>query len=459
VTAKAPWLRMITNVKLANFRAFQDEISVRMRPVTVLIGRNSAGKSSLIKFLLMLRQTLESQSDSFFSTDGEHTRLGNWLDLRNSQTRSSGSRDDYCRFNIAIETDDLPAPEVQAMWKAMSRGSIVSTEPDRLKINVEVPRQPIKAKVRYAQFSVVGAVHYGSRFKYGRHSVEGRIDKELIFKKRADNLARVGFLRFAERSDSLNRIMEGVVAERFLDGLRQEFLVPRHLSPIREESEQAVQTGSPPPRDVGHRGEFAMPHLAKILTDDTQEERADFIIGHAAAVARLDRVTFSRRFSALVTNIKARNVDTQAVCSLSDFGFGVSQCMPIFIQGAMHYPGQLLVVEQPEAQLHPTAQLEMGSFFGDLWKNRKVPSLIETHSANILLRLRKLVSKGELKAEDVSVAFFTLDRITGKQRSAHTAVTVKNLDVNADGSFEKGLPIEFFGADIEEALDFGQESE
>lgn len=42
------------------------------------------------------------------------------------------------------------------------------------------------------------------------------------------------------------------------------------------------------------------------------------------------------------------------------------------------------------------------------WQERKVPSLIETHSANILLRLRKLVSKGDLKADDISVAFLRL---------------------------------------------------
>jgi hypothetical protein len=36
------------------------------------------------------------------------------------------------------------------------------------------------------------------------------------------------------------------------------------------------------------------------------------------------------------------------------------------------------------------------------------------------------------------------------------AVVVKNLDINPDGSLEKGLPMEFFGADILEALDFGE---
>src|SRR5208282_5844631 len=48
-------------------------------------------------------------------------------------------------------------------------------------------------------------------FRYGRHTVDGRIEGESIFKKRADNLAKVGFLRFAERTDSLNKLIEGVL--------------------------------------------------------------------------------------------------------------------------------------------------------------------------------------------------------------------------------------------------------
>ena len=54
---------MITNITLSNFRGFEEEVSVRIRPITILIGRNSSGKSSLIKFLQMLRQTLELQRD------------------------------------------------------------------------------------------------------------------------------------------------------------------------------------------------------------------------------------------------------------------------------------------------------------------------------------------------------------------------------------------------------------
>lgn len=446
---------MITNIRLKNFRAFQREVSVRLRPITVLIGRNSAGKSSLIKFLLMLRQTLESKGDSFFTTDGQHVQFGTWEDLRNTQTKARVSQDNACHFGITVETGDLPPPAIRAMWEATARGGVVTTSADQLKISIDLPYKPVQEETEKAEFDITGTVRYGTRIKHGDHAVEGRLDGKTIFKKSARNLSRVGFLRFAERTDSLDELLEGVAAERFLDSLRQEFLRPRHLSPIREESQNAVQTGSPPPLDVGHRGEYAMPHLARIITNSEDTVRASFIEKHAAAVAKVDSVNFSRRVAALVTHIEARNTETQAVCSLADFGFGVSQCLPIFIQAALHDPGQLLIVEQPEAQLHPTAQLEMGGFFAELWNERKVPSLIETHSANIILRLRKLIARGELKAEDVSVAFFTLENVADSTHGVHSAVVVKNIDIRADGSLDKGLPMEFFGADVLEALEIG----
>jgi len=93
------------------------------------------------------------------------------------------------------------------------------------------------------------------------------------------------------------------------------------------------------------------------------------------------------------------------------------------------------------------------------------------------LRLRKLISQGHLSVSDVSVAFFKIgkgsrparqfldDRLEeyglGLERSGRfPAVVVKNLAINPDGSLgskDEGLPLEFFGADIREALDFGKE--
>lgn len=437
---------MITNISLRNFRGFESEISVRVRPITVLIGRNSSGKSSLMKFLQMLRQTLESQSDEFFVTDGKYVQLGNWTSLKNSRCQER-----YFQFSIDVETSDIPALDVRQLWKSASHEGIVRETIEGYQILLDVGKGPVTRVSPVALFNVSGKVQYTKRFKSGRHGVTGISAGVGIFKKEANNLENTGFLRFSRRTDSLNDLIESVAAEQFLDRLRYEFTSIRHLSPIREESLRTIQTGNPPPRDVGERGEYAIPHLVRIFGDDTQKDKADFIARFASLVAEVDEISVRSQIASMATQVKARNKRTQALNYLADFGFGVSQCLPIFVQGVMHDPHQLLLVEQPEAQLHPTAQLNIGSFFAELWKERQVPTIIETHSANVLLRLRRLVNEEIVKPDEITVAYFTTEeRVRGGP-----VVAVKNLDIHADGSLEEGLPMEFFGADVIEAIEMG----
>jgi predicted ATP-dependent endonuclease of OLD family len=416
-----------------------------MRPITILIGRNSSGKSSLIKFLQMLRQTLESQRDEFFVTDGRYVQLGNWTNLKNSHC----SRRIF-EFSVNMKTSDIPAAEIQQLWKNASDRGVITEAGDQVRLSLDFAKSPVARISPVAEFNIRGRVRYAKQFKFGRHEVTGLIEGAEIFKKRTQNLENTGFLRFSRRTDSLNDLIESVAGEQFLDRLRYEFTSIRHLSPVREESLQTVQAGNPPPRDVGDRGEYAIPHLVRIFSDESQQDKASFIARFASLVAEVDEISFRSQIASLSTQVKARNKTTQAVSYLADFGFGVSQCLPLFIQGIMHDPYQLLLVEQPEAQLHPTAQLELGSFFAALWSERKVPTLIETHSANVLLRLRRLVKEEQIKPDEITVAYFTVE-----ERSGRSVVSVKNLDIQADGSLEKGLPMEFFGADVIESIEMG----
>ncbi len=179
-----------------------------------------------------------------------------------------------------------------------------------------------------------------------------------------------------------------------------------------------------------------------------KHDRYDFILPHIRSVAAIDSIKF-RTSSGYLSRALAKNQTTGAEVLIADFGFGVSQCLPIFVQGAVMAPYTSLMVEQPEAQLHPTAQLELGSFFADLWNKRKVGFIIETHSDNILLRLRRLIARGDLSHQDVSVAFFTFDEERGNMPM------VKNLDIYENGWMQAGLPMEFFGENVVEALHLG----
>ena len=181
---------------------------------------------------------------------------------------------------------------------------------------------------------------------------------------------------------------------------------------------------------------------------DEDTERYDFILPHLRDIADIEGIEF-KKGSRYLSQAFAKNRTTKASVPIADYGFGVSQCLPILVQGVIMPPLTSLMVEQPEAQLHPTAQLELGGFFADLWNERRVGSIVETHSGNILLRLRRLIARGGLSHEDVSVAFFTVDE------NDENKPIIKNLDINEDGSMEPGLPMEFFGADVIEGLSLG----
>ncbi|MCC5935614.1 MAG: AAA family ATPase, partial [Balneolales bacterium] len=53
----------LVRLELEGFKSFRDRTSVEIRPLTILAGRNSSGKSSLVQPLLLMKQTLESSHD------------------------------------------------------------------------------------------------------------------------------------------------------------------------------------------------------------------------------------------------------------------------------------------------------------------------------------------------------------------------------------------------------------
>jgi AAA15 family ATPase/GTPase len=78
---------MLTKLRIQNFKSWRDTGSIRLAPITVFFGANSAGKTSLLQFLLMLKQTSESSDRSrvvHFGDDYSLVELGylSGFDLR-----------------------------------------------------------------------------------------------------------------------------------------------------------------------------------------------------------------------------------------------------------------------------------------------------------------------------------------------------------------------------------------
>src|SRR5665213_874055 len=76
--------QMLKSLRIQNFKSWKDTGPIRLAPITVFFGANSAGKTSLLQFLLMLKQTSESSDRGrviHFGDNYSLVELGTFQDL------------------------------------------------------------------------------------------------------------------------------------------------------------------------------------------------------------------------------------------------------------------------------------------------------------------------------------------------------------------------------------------
>lgn len=124
---------------------------------------------------------------------------------------------------------------------------------------------------------------------------------------------------------------------------------------------------------------------------------------------------------------------------ITDVGFGISQVLPIIIQGFLSSNESITVIEQPEIHLHPRMQADLGDLFIDIVNTDKKQLIIETHSEYLLRRIRRRISEGKISSNDVAICLF-------HPREGDTTAWVENLRINEKGSFE--WPEDFYGGEL-----------
>src|SRR5215469_7442226 len=78
---------MLKSWSLQNFKSIVDSGELKLAPVTVLAGRNSSGKSSLLQSILMIAQTLSNRlPDRALLPNGPIVQLGTFEDILSEQT-------------------------------------------------------------------------------------------------------------------------------------------------------------------------------------------------------------------------------------------------------------------------------------------------------------------------------------------------------------------------------------
>lgn len=129
--------------------------------------------------------------------------------------------------------------------------------------------------------------------------------------------------------------------------------------------------------------------------------------------------------------------------SPTNVGFGVSYVLPIVLSGLIAAEGAMLIVENPEAHLHPSGQSRIGQFLAFI-AAAGVQVVIETHSEHIINGIRIVTVKGNLKPDDALVNFFS--------HSEDGKIEVTPIHFTKKNDLEK-WPVGFFD---QSQIDFAQ---
>lgn len=409
---------MLHRIAFRNFKSWE-EVDVNFGRITGLFGTNSSGKTSLIQFLLLLKQTKDA-TDRGISLDlnGPYVRLGVYRDLihRHSEDQPlswlisfdlakdlvlsdpGGRRTATIAKSRRLELQS----EVQALDQgAVSTGLVYSLGNMTFSL---LPKGPGERGFELASS--------GGKFRFVR--TQGRpweIPIGPVKSYAFPDQARTYFQNASFLSDI------EVAYEEQVDNIF-------YLGPLRQYPQRDYLWTRSKPVDVGSQGEKAIDAiLAATAAKELRNVRykaprrpfqqmiahwlRDMGLIHDFRVEEI--AEGSNRWQARVWITRG---GSEAL--LTDVGFGVSQVLPVVTLLQYVPKGSTVILEQPEIHLHPLAQANLADLIINAATHRQVQVILESHSEHLLLRLQRRVAEEAISADEVKLYFCDAPRGTSK---------------------------------------------
>ncbi|MHB8626335.1 MAG: AAA family ATPase [Aggregatilineales bacterium] len=418
----------ITRITVAGFKSIYDEQSIEIRPLTILAGANSSGKSSIMQPLLLLKQTLETNYDFgplklngpnvFFTTI--------------KQILSRLEKNQVHQFSIDIRATNLrpfsPDDYIAIDFGTDNRGY--------LKILAE----------RY----LVNGRDVTLREDVSHNELSSMIGL-VINNDGESTMHKVGGTTVGYGNATKDRAELRVIRNRFL-------LVPAFVV-ITSDGREVIQPIAVTAGAVGYISSVIHVPGARNRDRDTPRSYPMVFINptfpgtfdyYVAGVIEnwqtqrnpeLKELEQDLRILALTSKVVTRRIndtqieilvarassrkkgETRDLVNIADIGFGVSQALPVVTALHVASPGQMVYLEEPELHLHPRAQQTMAQILAEA-AMRGVRVVAETHSALLLLGVQTLVAEGKLPPDLVKLHWFT------RGEDGRTQITSADLDEN-----------------------------
>ena len=353
-------MAVLKEIFFENYKAFKTRHQISIKPITIIFGKNSSGKSSILKLISMLSNAVSHGAESEFS-------------LTPKEYLSFGARYNDLFYNHILS--DL-----------------------NLGLIYEDKRVSAKMLINDGNFSI-----YIYEVQKGGHSIV------------------IGLLD--ERPNSL---YDSTCMTEL--GVQEKDMVfdVNYIGPIRIQAPYTISSASIKKRsDVGVRGEFSYEMLLNsyLKKDGLFEEvSAWFSKNMEGQELVMNDVNPSSGLYSLMVQRNGVQVN------VADVGQGISQLLPIITESFIKYSRDTIVeIEQPALHLHPSAHATVAYRLAESSKETGTRYIIESHSENFLLGLRKMVV-------DKNVDFTADDVVIYYIHSEKSPFWIEEIHVSSDGT-------------------------
>ncbi|MGD9967956.1 MAG: DUF3696 domain-containing protein [Hyphomonadaceae bacterium] len=335
---------MVDALTFRNFKCF-DDLRLSIKPLTLLTGFNGGGKSTSMQPLLLLTQGLRGNwGADTFALNGSLVRLGSAGDIL-----PRGASENRIAVQVSSNDEDTE-------WQLEARSGIREL-----------------------------AIISGKSAKSGRRDVNWT------------NVIAPASVRGSPLITSVSQLS--------------------YLSAVRGGANDAFpypDSDSAAP-NVGVLGEYAPFWLDRKVDDELDStllnssepatsirKQLDAFLGDLFPGAQAN-VLAAPQASSLTVQFRLN--DESGWQRPANIGYGLSYAFPILVALLTSVPGQVIVIDSPEAHLHPSAQSRMGRILAKFAVGgRRI--VVETHSDHLLNGCRLAVADQAISPDDVAIHFF-----------------------------------------------------
>ena len=371
---------MITNITLQNFKCFR-ELEINPKLITVFIGPNGTGKSSVLQALLLLKQSV-----------GQN-KLQHQGRLINVSHPSE------------IEPIFLPEPDTISIVFA---GNVLRTDKE---IDYQYG----------AEFSATGSML--DSFGMIKSAIEGNVLELRVNQGESNSPALIWY---GETCISINRVHR--IADLIESGINTWIMIDPTLRTKESDKEILLAPGivlqqlSVVPAVRGlvrpryQLGDHLINDISLALGLNGQEEQTASNLGYS----RSSEESLSKLLTKVTgTGLRAETVPPQSVevksvvpsgsVNMVAEGFGSNALILLFHRLITAEKGATVLIEEPEIHLHPKAQAELAEVLADTAKDDNKQLIITTHSEYVAGRLLTLVAEKRLSPDELAIYAFDKD--------------------------------------------------